>query len=74
MSSTKDRINILLKDLGINQRELSKLTGVDTAIICRILSGKCEPTIQTLRKIAEATKTSPSWIIGYGSDDIIERI
>lgn len=74
MSTTKERISLLIKDLGINQREFSTLTGVDTAIICRILHGKCEPTIQNLKKIAEATKTSPNWLLGYGSDNVIERM
>lgn len=68
MSETKDRLHILLNDLNINQAELSNITSVDTAIISRLLSGEREPNVKTLRKISEATKTSPEWLLGYGED------
>lgn len=74
MSTTSERITLLMNDLKINQRQLSELTNVDAAIISRILSGKCEPTIKNLKKIAEATKTSANWLLGYGKDDVIERM
>ena len=74
MSTISERITILMKDMGTNQKQFAELTKVDTAIICRILSGKCEPTIMNLQKIAEATKTSPNWLLGYGNDDVIERM
>lgn len=74
MNTTKNRVNILLKELHLSQKEFSALTGVDGAIICRILKGEQEPSVQVLRRIVEATKISPSWLLGYGEDNKIERM
>lgn len=74
MSTTKDRLLIVMHSLGLSQYTLSKQSGVDAAIISRILSGKNDPSIVNLKKIAEATKTSPNWLLGYGSDDKIEKL
>jgi len=74
MDSTKNRLFKLIKHLGLKQTDFAELTGVDNAIICRILKGDNEPSVSVLRKIADATKVSPSWLIGYGKDDVIERM
>ena len=74
MNSTKNRLQIFLKAMGWSQYKFSCETGVDAGVVSRILNGKCEPTVQTLRKIADATKLSPTWLIGYGQDDVIERM
>lgn len=74
MDKTKDRMLILMKSMQCNQEHFASLTGVDKAIISRIIKGETEPNVKSLRKIAEATKTSPSWILGYGNKDVIERI
>lgn len=74
MNTTKNRMQILIDSLGWSQYKFSIATGVNAAIVSRVLNGKCEPTVQTLRKIADATKVSPTWLIGYGQDDAIERM
>lgn len=74
MNTTKNRISILLKRMNLSQKEFSALTGVDGAIICRILKGNSEPSALVLRRIAETTNVSPSWILGFGVDENIEKI
>lgn len=74
MNNTKDRIKILLSELKMNQKEFSAFTGVDSAIICRILKGEHEISVLALRKISDTTKISPTWLLGYGNDDEIERM
>lgn len=74
MSTTKDRMIILMNMLDLNANKLAKICDVDNGILSRILNGKQEPSVETLRKIAEGTKISPSWILGYGSDDAMERL
>lgn len=69
MSTTKDRIIILMNMLNLNAHKLSLISDVDCGILSRILSGKQEPSVETLKKISEATKTSPEWILGYGDDN-----
>lgn len=71
MNSTKNRIQIFLNSKNWSQYRFSHETGVDAAIVSRILNGKCEPTAQTLRKIAEATNVSPEWLLGFGTDNNI---
>ena len=74
MDTTKDRLLILMNSMECNQRKFASITGVDPAIISRILKGDFEPNVKNLRKIVETTKTSPSWLLGYGNSDVIERI
>lgn len=74
MSNTKNRLSLLIKDHGLNQKEFAKISNVDVAIICRILKGETEPNVKTLRKIAETTNTSVNWLLGYGPDTPIERM
>lgn len=74
MKIIADRLQLLMKELGINQNGLAVITGVDRAVICRLLNDKTEPTIKNIIKIAEATKTSPEWILGYGTDDVRRKL
>lgn len=47
------------KQLGLSQRELSKISGVPLSMITKIEQGvSTQPTIQTVAKIAEALKLS----------------
>ena len=73
MNTVQNRIKILINSMGCSQKDFSQVTGVDRAIICRILKGS-DPTVQTLKKIADATNTSPNWLLGYGTDNDIERM
>lgn len=40
-------------DQGLTQKELSKQTGIRQSNISRIEQGKCSPTMDTLKKLAE---------------------
>lgn len=47
------------KQLGLSQRELSKISGVPLSMLTKIEQGvSTQPTIQTVAKIAEALKLS----------------
>lgn len=59
-----DRLNILVKAQSRNQHDFSGKTGVDEAIISRILNGKCDPSAETIIKIAKATEVSADWLLG----------
>ena len=47
---------------GISQAALSRLSGVRQATISDVLSGKIEPTFETLERIAAALEISPTRI------------
>ena len=42
------------KELGISQYKLSNITGIGQANICRIETGKFNPSIAMLKRIAQA--------------------
>ncbi len=69
-SNTKERIKILIKSLGITQKELAQISGVREASISHYVQGLSEPNQNSISKIAEATQISPAWLMGYGSDEI----
>ncbi len=41
------------EDLNISQRQLSEKTGITQADICKIENGEGNPTLQTMKKLAE---------------------
>ena len=48
------RIKYILEQIGMQQKELSYLTGIDRAQLNRVLNGKREPETATIQKIADA--------------------
>ena len=74
MIYTSRRLKLLIKSLGITQREFAAMTGTSETAVSRYLEGTRVPNATTIIAITEATKVSPSWILGYGDDDKIERI
>jgi transcriptional regulator with XRE-family HTH domain len=68
------RLKLLLDNLGINQREFALMIGSTDSAVSRYLTGERIPTTLTLIQIANATGVSPNWILGFGSDDEMERI
>lgn len=73
-SDVKTRLRIMISHFGITQRELSRKTGIREATICLYMTGKREPNARYLCLIADAMQVSPSWILGYGDDDKMERM
>ena len=73
-NTTDKRLKMLLSNLGMTQKELSQKSNVSEAAISKYLNGSRIPNAQSIIQIAEATKVSPSWILGYGSDYLIEGV
>lgn len=49
-----DKIKAIRTDKGLSQKEIALSVGIDQAQYSRIESGKVEPTLSSLEKIAEA--------------------
>lgn len=49
-----DKLNYLMKELGLKQSNLSELTGIGKSSISQYLSGKNEPTRERKQEIARA--------------------
>ncbi|SHI92556.1 helix-turn-helix domain-containing protein [Parasporobacterium paucivorans] len=54
MRIDSNKLNILAAKSCLSMIEISKLSGVDTVTISRILKGSQEPRIQTIGKLARA--------------------
>ena len=54
----------------INARELSKRCGLSEGAISRYLSGKMEPRVPAIGKMAEALHVDPVWLMGYDEPQI----
>lgn len=68
------RLKMLIDNLGISQKEFAIMIDSTDSAVSRFLSGERIPTTLTLINIANATGVSPNWILGYGSDDEMEKI
>lgn len=68
------RLKMLLDNLGISQREFAIMIDSTDSAVSRYLNGERIPTTLTLIQIANATGVSPNWILGFGTDDVMERV
>lgn len=59
-------IKIAMVKSGVNQKELSKLSGVNETTISHTVSGKSSPNAKTLSKLADAMNISYSELIKLG--------
>ena len=68
------RLQLMLSNLGMMQKDLAEKAGLTEVAVSRYVNGTRIPSCMALIKIANATKVSPSWILGYGSDDLMEGV
>lgn len=66
------RLGLLIETLGITQKELSRMSDVSDSIISRVIKGQWSLSSKNIIKIVDATKISPSWLLGYGEDEDFE--
>lgn len=73
-SNLSERLGLYIETAGISQKELSKISGVPDSVICRTIKGQNSLSIENLCKIVDALNINPSWLLGYGSDEDMERM
>ena len=73
-STFDKRLKLLISHYEINQKQLSDMTGIREQTISNYCTAHRDPKIEMLVKISETFNVDPSWLLGYGSDDKIERI
>ena len=69
MSEFTSRVKKLLSQKQMTQKELSKLSNIAEASICRYLRGDSEPRLDILSNIARALDVSEAYLIGQ-TDEI----
>nr|WP_245523152.1 helix-turn-helix transcriptional regulator [Thermosediminibacter oceani] len=57
------KIKKIRQERGLTQVELAKKAGVSTGLIGQIESGRVEPSLKTLEKIAHALSLSPCYFV-----------
>lgn len=73
-SNISERLGLYIETAGISQKELSKLSGVSDSVICRAIRGQNTLSADNIVKIVDAIGISPSWLLGYGADEDMERM
>lgn len=68
------RLGLLLETKGMSQKELSRISGVSDSNISRVIRGQWNLSSDSIIKIVDATNVSPSWLLGYGDDEDMERM
>lgn len=55
---------------GLNLEQLARLTGISAPALSLIETGKRDPRLTTLKRIADALRVPPATLIADGSDTI----
>lgn len=64
-STSAERLNQLMNDLGIKQADLAKATGLPKSAISMYLSGQRQPRQDKLTIIAQTYHVDEAWLMGY---------
>lgn len=68
MTSTADRINQKMKELGLSQADVMRGTGAGRATVSGWINGSNAPSAKYLESLAKTLKTTSSWILN-GKED-----
>lgn len=68
MTSTTDRINQKMKELGLSQADVMRGTGAGRATVSGWINGSNAPSAKYLESLAKTLKTTSSWILD-GKED-----
>lgn len=62
------KIDRILKERAISQRQLAKAAGISNATVSRCIWGEKNPQLDTLRKIAKALNITVKDLVGEAAD------
>jgi transcriptional regulator with XRE-family HTH domain len=68
------RLNILISENNINQRELAEKTGISEVTISRYINGQRIPTVENLVRIAKVFNVSTDYIVGISSPEPVFKV
>lgn len=64
-STFSERLNFIIKERGIRQKDLCLQTGISKSAMSQYLRGSFEPKQQKLHLLAVALNVSEAWLMGY---------
>ena len=67
-SAVGQRIRVLRKRKGYNQKELADIIGKSLRTVQKYESGEIEVSIAMANQLAKVLDTTPTFLFGYGDD------
>jgi len=67
METLANRLQERARQLGISNAEAARRTGLDERRYAHYASGRREPDLATLVRIASSLGTSPNWLLGFSA-------
>lgn len=64
-STTSIRLQEIMKEKGIKQADLARMTGISRGAISNYVLGRYEPKSDIINKFAKALNCSEMWLWGY---------
>ena len=64
-STTSTRLQEIMKEKGIKQADLARMTGISRGAISNYVIGRYEPKSDIINKFAKALNCSEMWLWGY---------
>ena len=64
-STTSERLQFIMRQRGIKQADLARMTGISRGAISNYVLGRYEPKSDIINKFAKALNCSEMWLWGY---------
>lgn len=64
-STTSERLHEIMKEKGIKQADLARMTGISRGAISNYVLGRYEPKSDIINKFAKVLNCSEMWLWGY---------
>lgn len=69
----KDKIKRLRKNKGLGQKQLAEIVGINTTHLSRLETGRYQPSVEVLKKLADALQVTTDYLVS-DTDDEAEEI
>jgi len=68
----QDKIKKLRKNKGLGQKQLAEIVGINTTHLSRLETGRYLPSIEVLKKLADALQVSTDYLLSDTDEDAKE--
>jgi transcriptional regulator with XRE-family HTH domain len=69
----QDKIKTNRKNKGLSQKQLAEMVGINTSHLSRLENGRYQPSVEVLKKLADALQVSTDYLLS-ATDDEAEEI
>lgn len=73
MEILSKRLRERAKQLGISNAEAARRVGLDERRYAHYVSGRREPDLATLSRIADELGTTPNWLLGVSAEKLRDK-